>query len=342
MTVTNLILISPKILDLSKKIRADSLMLDGYVDNPIDLSRRCDSVETRKTPSPYCSSVNDSPTSNSYGASQNRSDTPTNPYQLQFLHRFRDQSYMGNKRETPSPPEHNSSSYMHPTGDDISPYILHAVALQQKLHNIPTPMPTSAPSSPESPSGKYPLIVGRDGKLARPFKAYPSDALSIASMATSDTVSTERFSMFRKQMLKQIHAANGGQPTITNPKMRRTSATKNYIDNMSMQPEESQAEIEFHRQQQQKELQMDEQNQSNCQSDSSTGCGSTNKGSLTKDNAYYERRRKNNAAAKKSRDRRRIKEDEIAIRAAFLERENIELRIELAAAKRQLEKFMDK
>ncbi|GLH13053.1 Protein giant [Gryllus bimaculatus] len=38
-----------------------------------------------------------------------------------------------------------------------------------------------------------------------------------------------------------------------------------------------------------------------------------------KDSAYYERRRRNNEAAKRSRDARRAKEDEVAIRAAFLE-----------------------
>lgn len=40
-----------------------------------------------------------------------------------------------------------------------------------------------------------------------------------------------------------------------------------------------------------------------------------------KDAAYWERRRKNNEAAKRSRDARRAKEDEIAIRAAFLEQQ---------------------
>lgn len=51
-----------------------------------------------------------------------------------------------------------------------------------------------------------------------------------------------------------------------------------------------------------------------------------------KDEAYWERRRKNNEAAKRSRDLRRAKEDEIAIRAAFLEQENLKLRCELAQA----------
>lgn len=40
----------------------------------------------------------------------------------------------------------------------------------------------------------------------------------------------------------------------------------------------------------------------------------TNQDTDTKDDAYWERRRKNNEAAKRSRDARRAKEDEIALR----------------------------
>ena len=46
-----------------------------------------------------------------------------------------------------------------------------------------------------------------------------------------------------------------------------------------------------------------------------------------------ERRKKNNEAAKRSRDSRRAKEDEIAIRAAFLEQENLQLKWEAARLK---------
>lgn len=59
-----------------------------------------------------------------------------------------------------------------------------------------------------------------------------------------------------------------------------------------------------------------------------------------KDDAYWERRRKNNEAAKRSRDARRAKEDEIAIRAAFLETENMKLRLEVAALKQELTKLV--
>ena len=52
-----------------------------------------------------------------------------------------------------------------------------------------------------------------------------------------------------------------------------------------------------------------------------------------KDEAYWERRRRNNEAAKRSRDARRAKEEEIAIRGAFLEQENMKLRAELSTLK---------
>ena len=58
-----------------------------------------------------------------------------------------------------------------------------------------------------------------------------------------------------------------------------------------------------------------------------------------KDSAYWERRRKNNEAAKRSRDARRAKEDEIAIRAALLEQENLRLRVEVAALKTETAKL---
>jgi leukemia factor-related protein len=40
-----------------------------------------------------------------------------------------------------------------------------------------------------------------------------------------------------------------------------------------------------------------------------------------KDEKYWARRRKNNMAAKRSRDARRMKENQIALRAGFLEKE---------------------
>ncbi|KAF5277634.1 hypothetical protein FQA39_LY06127 [Lamprigera yunnana] len=57
------------------------------------------------------------------------------------------------------------------------------------------------------------------------------------------------------------------------------------------------------------------------------------------DATYWEKRKKNNEAAKRSRDARRAKEDELAIRAAFLERENLHLRCELANVRMELDEL---
>lgn len=55
-----------------------------------------------------------------------------------------------------------------------------------------------------------------------------------------------------------------------------------------------------------------------------------------KDEKYWTRRYKNNEAAKRSRDARRLKENQISVRAAFLERENAALRQEVAEIRKEL------
>jgi hypothetical protein len=54
-----------------------------------------------------------------------------------------------------------------------------------------------------------------------------------------------------------------------------------------------------------------------------------------KDEKYWARRHKNNFAARRSRDARRVKENQIALRAAFLEKENTCLREELAELRKE-------
>ncbi|XP_069684151.1 thyrotroph embryonic factor isoform X3 [Periplaneta americana] len=72
------------------------------------------------------------------------------------------------------------------------------------------------------------------------------------------------------------------------------------------------------------------------------------KKSRKQDEKYWARRRKNNMAAKRSRDARRVKENQIALRAGFLEKENMGLRQELDRLKKEnlllrdkLSKFTD-
>uniref|UniRef100_A0A8C3S9C7 BZIP domain-containing protein n=1 Tax=Chelydra serpentina TaxID=8475 RepID=A0A8C3S9C7_CHESE len=54
------------------------------------------------------------------------------------------------------------------------------------------------------------------------------------------------------------------------------------------------------------------------------------------DEKYWNRRYKNNEAAKRSRDARRLKENQITVRAAFLEKENAVLRQEVASIRQEL------
>ncbi|CAH1261522.1 HLF [Branchiostoma lanceolatum] len=58
-----------------------------------------------------------------------------------------------------------------------------------------------------------------------------------------------------------------------------------------------------------------------------------------KDNSYWERRRKNNEAAKRSREMRKAKEGEIAVRAVLLEEENIKLRSQVGDLKQETERL---
>ncbi|XP_029933949.1 TEF transcription factor, PAR bZIP family member a isoform X2 [Myripristis murdjan] len=58
-----------------------------------------------------------------------------------------------------------------------------------------------------------------------------------------------------------------------------------------------------------------------------------------KDEKYWQRRRKNNVAAKRSRDARRLKENQITVRAAFLERENTALRTEVAELRKECGRY---
>ncbi|XP_070552670.1 thyrotroph embryonic factor-like [Ptychodera flava] len=55
-----------------------------------------------------------------------------------------------------------------------------------------------------------------------------------------------------------------------------------------------------------------------------------------KDEKYWERRKKNNVAAKRSRDARRIKENQIAIKASFLSKENDALKSEAISLKKEV------
>lgn len=59
----------------------------------------------------------------------------------------------------------------------------------------------------------------------------------------------------------------------------------------------------------------------------------------SKDVSYWEKRKKNNESAKRSRDARRMKEEQIAMRVVYLEQENLQLRTEVSLLKSEIEKL---
>lgn len=58
-----------------------------------------------------------------------------------------------------------------------------------------------------------------------------------------------------------------------------------------------------------------------------------------RDEAYWEKRKKNNESAKRSREARRMKEEQIALRVVYLEQENLQLRTEVSLLKGEIEKL---
>lgn len=242
---------------------------------------------------------------------------------------------------------------------DMPPFMLNSVVYQQHIaqaqlsdhvdqdspaHSptISSPIDASVPST-STASSHYPMIVGRDGKLARPFKAYPRDPLTLSGrVSTSEAIdaqSNEDYKQFRKRIIKDICDANGGAPTLSNPKMRRT-AKPNPTNNSArsdLTVSSSSAALAASMIQAAVDRKNEQEADMEAQADAMNDEASLDNDGSIKDSAYYERRKKNNAAAKKSRDRRRIKEDEIAIRAAFLERENLELKVKLAGALQHIE-----
>ncbi|XP_076039238.1 uncharacterized protein LOC143024329 [Oratosquilla oratoria] len=176
--------------------------------------------------------------------------------------------------------------------------------------------------------------------------------------------SNEAYSKFREQMMTQMHSAK----LRRNPSVRSASQSSNstttsssncdanrgrQVDSASTDEEQENTtertepvgtcvsgfDAEVH------DFMMNDESGS-VRVSSTVGSGTKRRSSPTgteydgrKDEAYWERRRKNNEAAKRSRDARRAKEDEIAIRAAFLEQENIKLRVEVASLRSETGKL---
>lgn len=258
----------------------------------------------------------------------------------------------------PSPPSTSQESSPAPTRDSISPevivpqeqrvivadqrphYVLNENALQPNSlgmmrylsRNIPDPMAMAIPTimrpihDPRSLTQS--MVMARDGRQGRPFKAEAHEILrllpSVYQPAEAFNQNGVHFKSLRKRVMNEVTVTT----VTTNPKMRRTyKPTSTTSDDSLVQPSTSAAANVSqppgqHEGQHGQEL-----------VPAANGNGNASGDQVVRDEAYYEKRKKNNEAAKKSRDRRRIKEDEISIKAAYLEHVNKQAMFELNLAR---------
>lgn len=174
-----------------------------------------------------------------------------------------------------------------------------------------------------------PQPASRPAKPTRPFKAYPKDPLSLSLGVTGNADvllghdPNQAYAEFRRRMLEQVTCNQSDSNKLSS--VSTVSLISRNVRGRELQVQT--ASGGGSRPPQKRAASPGPQQPSSSDTDKD------------KDAAYWERRRKNNEAAKRSRDARRAKEDEIAIRAAFLEQENIKLRYEVAALRTEAGKL---
>ncbi|CAN8031201.1 unnamed protein product [Ixodes persulcatus] len=219
------------------------------------------------------------------------------------------------------------------------------------------------PQQPAFPTSGEPHHQRNGNKYTRPFKAYPRDPLSVplgyyglpvqlpltaealAAQNILSGASDQAYLQFRQHMLMTR--------TASHHEIQRRSRAESAMDTTppSMMGNGVAINDRHHQDSEGEQTSPENSNSSSggtvrksngVQQTHSNGDSKKRAGRLPddlKDDAYWERRRKNNEAAKRSRDARRAKEDEIAIRAAFLEQENLKLKVEVTALKNEMSKL---
>ncbi|UJR32990.1 hypothetical protein I4U23_020452 [Adineta vaga] len=205
--------------------------------------------------------------------------------------------------------------------------------ISSMLQNLQSTLPT--PTFPFS-------LTNKNGKPTRPFKAYPREPLMLplgfyststaeqtnilAEAASRTTPNRKRLAQTQERLKQRLQQqqqqqqpyfiSSSGTQILQPPKKRHRT-----IENSIITEEDTTNDT------------------NNTNESSTTNNNDDDQNNVIKDDAYWERRRKNNEAAKRSRDARRAKEDEIAIRAAILEQENIKLRLEVSQLKQETAKL---
>ncbi|XP_037780961.1 translation initiation factor IF-2-like [Penaeus monodon] len=161
--------------------------------------------------------------------------------------------------------------------------------------------------------------------------------------AALNAESNEAYSRFRDQMLAQVTSAKARRSQASRTSSQGSGDARGADAALDSNMDSSQDFAGDAPEAKAREDGLDAGDTQSCTSSSGSGGGTKRRGRASgdgvKDEAYWERRRKNNEAAKRSRDARRAKEDEIAIRAAFLEQENLKLRVEVASLKSETAKL---
>ncbi|XP_040574231.1 uncharacterized protein [Lepeophtheirus salmonis] len=183
---------------------------------------------------------------------------------------------------------------------------LNLLSVLQQQQQQQQQMPTNTP-----PYNPLLLAAAAAGNFSQSVVSQPPPVSNIqanlAELSKVSNESQESYQKFRESMLQKIE--------MTRPKGRRSSSGNNGFSPCN-------------------------NNNSSNNNPLETSPHNHNHGGL-KDDAYWERRKKNNEAAKRSRDARRNKENEVAVRAQFLEQENIQLKIELAQLRSEILNLRD-
>ncbi|CAH1404659.1 unnamed protein product [Nezara viridula] len=162
-----------------------------------------------------------------------------------------------------------------------------------------SPAPVVTPGSVGSPiPGGTPVSVGSPVPVGSPVSLTPTIAITQRVLAAAQAQHTRPFKAYPKDPLTLSTAQDESYIRFRDEMLSQVKGGKTCQRKRPASPQESLDSRQDH--------------------------------SEEKDAAYWERRRKNNEAAKRSRDARRAKEDEIAIRAAFLEQENLKLKYQIA------------
>ena len=154
------------------------------------------------------------------------------------------------------------------------------------------------------------LLTNKNGKPTRPFKAYPREPLSLplgfcpgttmeqtnilAEVASRTTPNRKRLAQTQERLKQRLQQQQQQQQLLSTTHFISSSGAQ------ILQPPKKRHRI------------LDNPI-SNDETDTDKAMNDETNDTL-KDDAYWERRRKNNEAAKRSRDARRAKEDEIALR----------------------------